>query len=170
MYEQCAVPNVSPEALKGVVSSGKTLKAIYWDLIVRCEEKMLAWRPALEFMAKCIIEGARLYPAVIDKYIEDKLPDQPYTIRVDNQYPLPEDEAEEKQIDLAEVNAQTMSKKAYMKKWRNLTEDEADAEIRQIAMERQILEDSFLRTGFLVLNNGGGAGSQHRRRDSTGAY
>lgn len=47
MYEQCAVPNVSPEAMKGVVSSGKTLKAIYWDLIVRCEEKMLVWRPAL---------------------------------------------------------------------------------------------------------------------------
>ena len=148
MYEQCAVPNVSPEALKGVVSSGKTLKAIYWDLIVRCEEKMLAWRPALEFMARCIIEGARLYPAVIDKYIKDKLPDEEYTIRVDNQYPLPEDEAEEKQIDLAEVNAQTMSKKAYMKKWRNLTEDEADAEIKQIALERQILEDSFAQPPF----------------------
>lgn len=148
MYEQCAVPNVSPDALRGIVSSGKTLKAIYWDLIVRCDEKMLAWRPALEFMAKCIIEGARLYPAVVPMYLADPLPTEEYSIRVDNQYPLPEDEAEEKQVDLAEVNAQTMSKKAYMKKWRNLTEDEAEAEIKQIAMERQILEDSFAQPPF----------------------
>ena len=143
MYEQSAVPNVSPEALKGVVSSGKTLKAIYWDLIVRCDEKMLAWRPALQFMAECIIEGVRLYPTVAKTYIEDPLPDQPYTIRVDNQYSLPEDEQEEKNTDLAEVNAQTMSKKAYMKKWRNLTDEEADEELEQIARERELLESSY---------------------------
>ena len=143
MYEQSAVPNVSPEALKGVVSSGKTLKAIYWDLIVRCDEKMLAWRPALQFMAECIIEGVRLYPAVAKTYIEDPLPDQSYSIRVDNQYSLPEDEQEEKNTDLAEVNAQTMSKKAYMKKWRNLTDEEADEELEQIARERELLESSY---------------------------
>lgn len=143
MYDQTAVPNVSPEALKGVVSSGKTLKAIYWDLIVRCDEKMLVWRPALQFMATCIIEGARLYPGVLKTYIEDALPVEPYEIRVDNQYSLPEDEAEEKQIDLAEVTAQTMSKKAYMKKWRNLTDEEADEELRQIALERELLESSY---------------------------
>lgn len=144
MYEQCAVPNVSPEAMKGVVSSGKTLKAIYWDLIVRCDEKMIAWRPALEFLANCIIEGVRLYPGAGRFYIDEPLPELAYTIRVDNQYSLPEDEQEEKQTDLAEVNAQTMSRKAYMKKWRNLDDDEADEELRQIALERQILEDSFV--------------------------
>lgn len=143
MHEQVSVPNVSPDALKGVVSSGKTLKAIYWDLIVRCDEKMLAWRPALEFLAECIIEGVRLYPKAGQFYIDEPLPDTPYEIRVDNQYSLPEDEAEEKQIDLAEVTALTMSKKAYMKKWRGLTDDEADEELRQIALERQLLEDSY---------------------------
>ena len=147
MYEQTAVPNVSPDALKGVVSSGKTLKAIYWDLIVRCDEKMLVWRPALEFMARCIIEGVRMYPAVASTYIDDPLPDNPYEIRVDNQYSLPEDEAEEKQIDLAEVNGQTMSKKAYMKKWRNLTDEEADEELQQIAREREMLESSYFNPG-----------------------
>lgn len=143
MYEQTAVPNVNPEALKGIVSSGKTLKAIYWDLIVRCEEKMLAWRPALELMVKFIIEGVRLYPEAAKFYIDVDLPTVAYGVRVDNQYPLPEDEAEEKQTDLAEVTAQTMSRKAYMKKWRNLTDHEADDELRQIALERQILEDAF---------------------------
>lgn len=142
-YEQCAVPNVSPEALKGVVSSGKTLKAIYWDLVVRCDEKMLAWRPAIEFLVKCIIEGVRLYPKAGEFYIDGPLPDEQYDVRVDNQYSLPEDETEEKQTDLSEVTAQTMSRKSYMKKWRNLTDDEADAELRQIALERELLEDAF---------------------------
>lgn len=143
MYEQVSVPNVNPEALKGVVTSGKTLKAIYWDLIVRCDEKMLAWRPALEFLGRCIIEGVRLYPGAGTFYMEETLPDVPYTIRVDNQYSLPEDEIEEKQIDLTEVTAQTMSRKSYMKKWRQLTDEEADEELKQIALERELLEDSF---------------------------
>lgn len=154
MYDQTAVPNVSPEALKGVVSSGKTLKAIYWDLIVRCDEKMLVWRPALQFMAECIIEGARLYPGVLKTYIEDSLPDESYEIRVDNQYSLPEDEAEEKQIDLSEVNAQTMSKKSYMKKWRNLTDEEADEELQQIARERELLESSYFNPGDITTPTG----------------
>ena len=143
MHEQVAVPNVSPEAMQGVVSSGKTLNAIYWDLVVRCDEKMLAWQPALQFICTCIIEGSKLYPKAAQKYIDEPLPDCRYEIRVENQYSLPEDEEAEKQVDLAEVAAQTMSRKSYMKKWRSLTDDEADEELRQIAMERELLEDSY---------------------------
>lgn len=143
MYDTVDMPDVSPEALKGVVSSGKTLKAIYWGLIVRCDEKMLAWRPALENIVKIIIDGAKFYPRSAKPFVEDPIPDVPFEVRVDNQYPLPEDEQEEKNIDLAEVAGQTMSKKAYMKKWRNLTDEEADLELQQIAKERELLEDSF---------------------------
>lgn len=143
MYDTVDMPDVSPEALKGVVSSGKTLKAIYWGLIVRCDEKMLAWRPALENIVKIIIDGAKFYPGSAKLFTEETLPDVPFTVRVDNQYPLPEDEQEEKNIDLTEVQAQTMSKKSYMKKWRNLTDEEADLELQQIARERELLEDSF---------------------------
>lgn len=143
MYDSIDMPDVSPEALKGVVSSGKTLKAIYWGLIVRCDEKMLAWRPAIENIMRFIIEGAKLYPGSAKSYVDVAVPDVKYGVRVDNQYPLPEDEAEEKTTDLAEVQSQTMSKKAYMKKWRNLTDEEANAELEQIAKERELLEDSF---------------------------
>ena len=143
MFDTVDMPDVSPEALKGVVSSGKTLRAIYWGLIVRCDEKMLAWRPALEHIVKTIIDGAKLYPGSAKSFVEDPIPDVPFEVRVDNQYPLPEDEQEEKTIDLAEVAGQTMSKKSYMKKWRNLTDEEADMELQQIAMERELLEDSF---------------------------
>lgn len=44
---------------------------------------------------------------------------------------------------MTEVQAQNMSKKSYMKKWRNLTDEEADLELQQIARERELLEDSF---------------------------
>lgn len=143
MFEAVDVPDVSAEALKGVVSSGKTLKAIYWGLIVRCDEKMLAWRPALKNIVRLLIEGGKLYPQSAKGYTEQALPQVEYEVEVDNQYPLPDDEADEKQVDLAEVNAQTMSKMAYMKKWRNLTDAEAMQELRQIALEREMLEDSF---------------------------
>lgn len=144
MYEQAEVPDVSAEALKGVVSSGKTLKAIYWPLIVRCDEKMLAWRPAIIHIIESLLDGAKLYPRAAEPYMEgNTLPNEKVQIEVDNQYPIPEDESEEKQTDLAEVNAQTMSKASYMKKWRNLTDAEAMQELEQIARERQLLEDSF---------------------------
>ncbi len=143
MYEQLDIPNISSESMKGMITSGKTLKAVYWGLIVRCDEKFLAWRPALEFTVKCIVDSARKNPAVVRFYEEDPLPDVPYIVRVDNNYPLPEDEAEEKATDLSEVAAKTRSLKSYMKKWHNASDEEADAELRQLAVERQILEDSF---------------------------
>ena len=45
-------------------------------------------------------------------------------------------------MDLAEVESKTMSRKAYMKKWRGLTDDEVQEELEQIALERQLIEDS----------------------------
>lgn len=142
MYNQVAVPNVSPSAMQGVVTSGKTLRAIYWDLIVRCDEKMLSWRPAIEFIVRCIIDGAKLYPESMRVYT-DTLPDISYTVDVENNYSLPDDIAEEKQLDLAEVEAQTMSRRTYMKRWYKMTDDEVDNELAQIAKEREILENSY---------------------------
>lgn len=144
MHSQIDLPNLDSEHLQGMITSGKTLKALYWGLIVRCDEKMLAWRPALEFMVKCTLDGARLYPESARAYMDITIEDIPYDIEVENNYPLPEDEAEEKQMDLAEVQAQTMSRKAYMKKWRELTDEEADEELRQIVLEKQLFEDSMI--------------------------
>ena len=143
MYEQLDIPCVSSEAMKGMITSGKTLKAVYWGLIVRCDEKFLSWRPALEFIVKCIIDSARTFPNVFTFYNEKPFADIPYIVNVENQYPLPEDEAEEKHTDLAEVSSKAMSIKSYMKKWRRLTDDEAEAELKQIAVEKQLLEESY---------------------------
>lgn len=152
MYTQLEIPNITMDTLRGVASSGKTLKGIYWGLIVRCDEKMNAWKPALQSIVQFVIEGAKLYPESRVKYIDTELVDVDYEVEVENQYPLPEDEAEEKSVDLLEIQADVMSRKSYLKKWRNLTDEEADEEIAQIAKEKQLMEEaSFMpeqRSGF----------------------
>lgn len=144
MFSQLEIPNINSEKLQGVITSGKTLKALYWSLIVRCNEKMLTWGPALKRISELLIEGIRLYPESAKVMIIEDIPDIDYEVRVENNYPLPEDETEEKTMDLAEVSAKVMSRKAYMKKWRNLTDEEIDVELKQIALERQLIEDSFM--------------------------
>lgn len=149
-YELLDIPNITNDTLAGIITTGKALKAIYWPLIVRCTEKMSVWAPALQRLADIIIGGAIAYPNCVKAYISENIKDIPYEVDVASNTPLPEDEQEEKTMDLAEVESQTMSKKSYMKKWRGLTDEEVNEEITQIAYERQVLEDSF-GTGF---NNG----------------
>lgn len=150
-YEQVDMPNVTLESMQGAITSGKALKAIYWPLIVRCKEKMKMWGPQLRSLADIIIQGAMVYPNCVTRYINDTLVPVDYEIKVEQNTPLPEDETEEKTMDLSEVDSKVMSRKSYMKKWRNLTDDEVQEELEQIALERQIIED----TAF-----GGGDGTE----------
>lgn len=141
-YEQVDMPNITLETMTGAITSGKALKAIYWPLIVRCKEKMKMWGPKLRQLAEIVFEGALAYPNTITKYVDTPLVPVAHEIHVEQNTPLPEDELEERNMDLAEVAAQTMSKKSYMKKWRGLTDDEAREELEQIALERQIIDDN----------------------------
>jgi hypothetical protein len=143
MYNQLEIPNTTPSKLQGIITSGKTLKALYWGMVVRCDEKMNAWRLSLENVMHFIIEGARLYPESAVKYIGERVPDVAYEVHVNNQYPLPEDEAEEKTIDMQEVSSHVMSHKSYLKKWHNMTDVEADEEIQQIVKEKRMFEEMY---------------------------
>lgn len=146
-YEQIDMPNITLESLQGSITSGKSLKAIYWPLIVRCKEKMKMWGPQLRQMVNIIIQGAMVYPNCIKQYTNDIVTPVDYEVKVVQNTPLPEDEIEEKNMDLAEVESKTMSRKSYMKKWRGLTDDEVKEELDQIALERQLIEDSAFSTG-----------------------
>lgn len=141
-YEQVDMPNITLESMQGAITSGKSLKAIYWPLIVRCKEKMKMWGPQLKVLVDIIIQGAQVYPNCITKYINDNLTPVAYEINVVHNTPLPEDEIEEKNMDLSEVESNVMSRKSYMKKWKGLTDDEVQEELEQIALERSILEDA----------------------------
>lgn len=145
MYAELDVPNITSEQLAGVITSGKTIQALYWGLTVRCDEKMLAWVPALRKMSELIIDGGKLYPNCISKYTDaNEIPDIPYDVVIENNYPIPEDIMEEKTMDISEVEAKLMSKKAYLKKWRGLNDEEADKELQQIKIEQELLENSII--------------------------
>jgi hypothetical protein len=138
MYAQLDVPDTTSEALTGIISSGKTMKAIYWGLMVRCDEKLLDWIPALRSMVECIIEGSKVYPEARAVYVDGELVDD-YTVTIENSYPILEDESEEKSSDMAAVQTQVMSRKMYMKKWHGLSDEDVEDELKQIAMEQAIL-------------------------------
>lgn len=142
-YEALEVPETTSEALKGIVSSGKTLKAIYWGLMVRCDEKFIAWKAAICHIAKTIIDGCMIYPECAKKYVNETIEKLESDIIVQNNYPIQDDVNEEKEMDLQEVHNKVMSKKAYMKKYRGLSDQQVEEELQQIAKERQIEEGSY---------------------------
>ena len=140
MFSQLDVPDTYGDALQGVITSGKTMQAIYWGLMVRCNEKMLDWAPAFESMAETIIEGGKLYPEIARMYTDEPLVEG-YVVQVTNSYPILQDETEEKASDMLEVQNMVLSRKSYIKKWRpELTNADIDAELAQIAAEQAMLE------------------------------
>ena len=148
MYAQLDVPDTTSEALTGIISSGKTMKAIYWGLMVRCDEKLLDWVPALQSLITGIIEGSKLYPEAKRVYYDGELADG-YLVNIENSYPILEDESEEKSTDMMEVNTQVLSRKSYMKKWRGLSDEDVEDELNQIALEQQMLaQDNYMPDQF----------------------
>ena len=134
MYETLSIPEVDTKSLQGVLS-GKAMKSMYWGLINRIEEKMCQWQPALEWMCYAIIEIAKTYNLLHNN--ED------YEIEVINNYPIPEDVEDEKLSDLNQVAQEVMSRATFYKKWINNDNDEAMNELKQIALEKRMLEESY---------------------------
>lgn len=151
-YEQVDMPNITLETMTGAVTSGKALKAIYWPLIIRCKEKMKMWGPQLQNLIDIVIQGALAYPNTAAAYTDDIIQPVAYEVQVEQNTPLPEDEQEQKQLDISEVLGQVRSRKSYMKKWMGLTDDEVQEELEQMALERQMLEDSALFGGDVIGN------------------
>jgi hypothetical protein len=102
---------------------------------------MKVWGPGLRLLVKTIIDGSYKYPNCIQQYISEPLLEVDCEVKIVQNHSLPEDEIEEMSIDLQNVESKTMSKKAYMQKWRGLTDEQVEEELRQIAMERQMIED-----------------------------
>lgn len=143
-YEQVDMPNITLQSMQGAITSGKALKAVYWPLIIRCKEKMKTWAPHLAKMVKFIIDGSILYPRCAQRYIQQLPFEMQYEVDVEQNTPLPEDETEEKSIDISEVAAFLMSKKSYMKKWRGLSDEEVEDELMQIAYEKNMIDESAM--------------------------
>ena len=142
MYGMLDVPNISEETLVGSITSGKALRALYWSLEVRCDEKLMTWIPALETIVNHIIDIALRNPEIVKSvYGITDLNQIEYDVLIENNYALMDDEQEEKDTDMAEINANAMSRKSYIKKWRpEMTDKQIDEELMQIAVELNMFD------------------------------
>lgn len=169
MYNYVDVPNITSDQLAGVITSGKTIQALYWGLTVRCDEKMLAWGHSLRFIAKAVIESAWLYSKYVKRYLnnETSVPRVPIKIVVENNYPIPEDVNEEKDVDMREVEMKVRSKKSYIKKWQKLNDTDANLELDQIKKEQDMFESSVAASYSGKVNGeaGGGNDSGDKKQD-----
>ena len=144
MYDELDIPNINAETMVGTITSGKALKALYWPLTVRCEEKLKTWQPALKDVVRYVVLMAINNPEIIKSlYGISDLSQDEYTVEISVNYALMDDELEEKQSDLDDVNSKAMSRLSYFKKWRkeDLKTDKArEEELMQIAYETNLLE------------------------------
>lgn len=158
MYGELDIPNISEETLVGSITSGKALKALYWSLIVRCDEKMKTWIPAIMFIIRTAIDLALLNVDIVKaKYGIEELKAVEYEVTVQENYALLDDETEEKTTDLSEIAANARSRKSYIKKWRKdecLTDEQIDEELMQIALENNMMDSLSANTQVQeALNN-----------------
>ena len=142
MHELVDVPDTSMDKMTGTITSGKGMTAVYWNLSVRCDEKMQTWIPELENIINVIIEGAFQYSKIASKYTLNILQSVNYTVNVIANYAIQSDEFEEKTSDMAEVNLNIMSRREYNKKWRKMTDRQTDEEIKRIVEESTMIDSA----------------------------
>lgn len=118
MYDLLSVPNVSLEQLKGLMQSGKSMRALYWELISRCEEKWASWEPALQWLAEAILKMEAVYSGA-------DIPEGLF-VEVEHLYPILEDDFTEMANDRQEVAAGLRSRLSYLQKWGVAPDPEAE--------------------------------------------
>lgn len=136
MYDLMDVPNTSLEQLRGLMGSGKSMRAIYWDLIAVADEEWTEWGPALEQMAEYIFKLIETY----NLYTAKSTATHETILKIERYYPILEDELAARTADLNDVIAGTMSKRSYIKKWGEVADPQE--ELEKINEEKQ-MEDSY---------------------------
>ena len=127
MFDLLSVPNVSLEQLKGLMQSGKSMRALYWELISRCEEKWASWEPALQWLAEAILKMEAVY-------LGTPIPEG-YSVEIEHLYPILEDDFTEMANDRQEVAAGLRSRASYIQKWGVAPDAEAElARVREEAL------------------------------------
>lgn len=139
MYDALNVPNIGLEQLKGLMQSGKSMKALYWGLMAACDEDWTEWGPALSQMVDYIFRMVDVY----NLYNAREIANYETTLEIEHYYPIQDDENEQKRVDMEEVIAEVRSKESYMDKWGNY--EDIEAELEQIQLEKQMLNDSYTR-------------------------
>lgn len=148
MYSEVDMPDISQEGLLSGITSFKALKALYYPLMVRCDEKMITWIPSLTRIFNIVLELALLNKnEVVSFYELSSLEEIQYSVKVVENYALLDDEEEEKTLDMEEVNLDIRSRASYNRKWRRdelETDEQIEKELMQIAKEKNMLDTMSL--------------------------
>ncbi len=128
MHELMSCPRATEEYIKTAGVSGKAMRAMYWNLQCRCEERWAEWDAALQWMVRQIVRQEKVF-GIADWTGCD------YTIKIEHLYPITEDEEEERKLDLQEVSAGVRSRRSYLDKWQ--PEADTEEELRQMAREQK---------------------------------
>lgn len=137
MYDLMDVPDTSLEKLRGMMASGQSMKAVYWDLIATCDEDWTEWGPALSQVVDYIFRVIETY----NIYGAGSLAAYETVTKIERTYPIAENELEQRRMDLQEVISNARSKQSYIKKWSEI--DDVEEEYKQILDEKKD-SDSFL--------------------------
>lgn len=135
MYGLMDVPDTSLDQLRGLMGSGKSMRAIYWDLMAVCDEEWTEWGPALEQMVDYIFRIVQAY----NLYDAKNIAAAETHLIIERYYPILEDELAQRQADLNDVIAGTKSKKTYITKWGEVPD--VDEELNKIREEKQSEDD-----------------------------
>lgn len=149
MFDLFDIPDIDLETMAGNITSGKALRALYWGLDARCTEKFKAWEPALRRIIEIILKGCEAYPEIASLYRDNEAVIYvEREVKITRNTPIMDDEETEIQSDLQQVAAGVMSRNAFIQKWQEKNEHEANEEIMRIALERSI-EDGKIPTDLL---------------------
>lgn len=154
MHEATDVPNINLETMASTITSGKALRAVYWGLIQRCNEKFNSWQPAIESIVTMVINGLYVYNQAALPYLSgETFPAMiPFEVIAERQDPIPDDENLEKTSDMAEVQNGVRSRRSYLEKWHNMNPQQANQELIQIAIEQNLLDNLAVPEGALSDN------------------
>lgn len=150
MYSELDIPDISVEGTLSGITSYKAIKALYFPLTVRCDEKLKVWKPQLKKLFETVLRFCVLNSKRTKEIYEvEELPDIKYKVMVVENYALLADENEEKAIDLDEVNVMARSRFSYIKKWRSdefRTDKAIEEEIKRIAVEQNMMDTLSMNT------------------------
>ncbi|EGO86251.1 phage portal protein [Clostridium botulinum C] len=114
MYEKLGIPK--PESLQQVPSA-KSIKYMYTELVARCEEKWHDWEPIIRSMIRLIVEACSKFKCYEEW--KEEWNNLLFTIVLNKNYPIPEDEEDQKRLAMEEVNSNVRSHRSYIKDYSN---------------------------------------------------
>lgn len=149
MHEKLAIP---VEDKLTNVPSAKAIKYIFTELVARCEEKWNDWEPIIRSMLRLIVESCSKFNCYSDW--DSSWNSLQYSIVINKNYPIPEDEEDAKRLAMDEVVSKVKSRKNYIKEYSN--DEDYKEQFDEILEETTLIQnaqDSMMNDANNEINN-----------------